>query len=61
MGRQILADRMTLARIHGKKITTTTTTHPRPSPLFPSRLKSGYAQGEATAQRLFDEVLAALL
>jgi predicted acylesterase/phospholipase RssA len=61
MGRQILADRMTLARLHGKKISVATTTHPRPSPLFPSRLKSGYAMGEATAQQLFDDELAALL
>jgi len=61
MGRQILADRMTLARIHGKKITAATTTHPRPSPLFPGRLKSGYALGEVTAQKLFDEELKTLL
>lgn len=61
MGRQILADRMKLARLHGKKISVATTTHPRPSPLFPGRLKSGYALGEATAQQLFDEELKALL
>ncbi len=61
MGRQILADRMTLARLHGKKVTLITTTHPRPSPLFPGRLKSGYALGEATAQQLYDEVLKGLL
>jgi predicted acylesterase/phospholipase RssA len=61
MGRQILADRMMLARIHGKKVTITTTTHPRPSPLFPGRLNSGYALGEATAQQLYDEVLKGLL
>ena len=61
MGRQILADRMTLARLHGKKVTLMTTTHPRPSPLFPGRLKSGCALGEATAQQLYDEVLKGLL
>jgi hypothetical protein len=38
-----------------------TTKHPRPSPLFPGRLKSSYALGEATAQQLYDEVLKGLL
>lgn len=61
MKRQILADRIELARLHGKKVTLITTTHPRPSPLFPSRLKNGYAQGEATAQQLFDTALKQLL
>ncbi len=61
MNRQILADRLELARLNGKKTTVVTTTHPRPSPLFPDRLRSGYALGEATAQKLFDEELSALL
>jgi len=58
---QVLTDRMELARLHGKKITLITTTHPRPSPLLPGRLKIGYAQGAATAQQLFDTTLAQLL
>lgn len=58
---QVLADRLELARLHGKKITLITTTHPRPSPLFPGRLKACYAQGEAAAQQLFDTTLAPLL
>lgn len=61
MGRQILADRLRLAALHGKKITLIDTVHPRPSPLFPSRLEKGYALGEATAQRLFDETISTLL
>lgn len=61
MSRQILADRITLARLHGKGITVATTLHQRPSPFFPGRLKNNYALGEATAQRLFDETLSKLL
>ncbi|MBL9179000.1 MAG: patatin-like phospholipase family protein [Verrucomicrobiaceae bacterium] len=61
MSRQILADRLELARLHGKKITLVSTVHPRPSPLFPGRLKTGYALGEAAAQKLFDETLSKLL
>lgn len=61
LSRQILADRMELARLHGKKVTLATTVHPRPSPLFPGRLKTSYALGEDAAQRLFDETLSKLL
>jgi len=61
MSSQILADRMALARLHGKRITVATTLHHRPSPLFPGRLKHNYALGEATAQQLFDETLSKLL
>lgn len=57
MGDQIMADRIELARLHGKKLTVVTTVHSRPSPFLPGRLKNGYAHGEATAQRLFDESL----
>jgi len=61
MSRQILADRLELARLHGKKVTLVSTVHPRPSPLFPGRLKIGYALGEAAAQKLFDETLSKML
>ncbi len=61
MSRQILDDRIELARLHGKKTTLITTTHPRPSPLFPGRLKNCYQMGEETAQRLFDTELGKLL
>lgn len=61
MGRQILADRLRLAGLHGKKITVITTEHARPSPLFPRGLKHRYALGEATAQKLYDEHLAQLV
>jgi NTE family protein len=54
MCRQILADRIELARLHGKKLTVITTTHARPSPLFPGRLQQCYEQGDVTAQKLFD-------
>ncbi len=60
MGRQIMADRVRLAEMHGKRVTTITTVHRRPSPLFPRSLKEHYATGEATAQKLYDEHLAAL-
>lgn len=60
MGRQILADRLRLAELHGKKVTTITTIHARPSPLYPRGLKDRYAIGEATAQKLYDEHLASL-
>lgn len=59
LSRQILTDRIELARLHGKKLTVVTTVHPRPSPLFPGRLKSGYTLGEETARRLFESELAA--
>lgn len=58
MSRQILEDRIRLARLYGKKLTVVTTHHPRPSPLFPSTLRDRYAQGEAAAQKLFDDHLA---
>lgn len=61
LSRQILADRLELARLHGKAITLATTVHPRPSPLFPSRLKTSYALGEESAQKLYDETLSKLL
>ena len=54
LSRQILADRIELARLSGKKLTIITTTHPRPSPLFPGRLKETYALGEATVREWFD-------
>lgn len=60
MGRQILADRLRLAEVHGKKVTLVTTEHARPSPLWPRGLKDRYAIGEATAQKLYDEHLAQL-
>jgi NTE family protein len=59
--RQILADRLELARLHGKQVTLVTSVHPRPSPLFPGRLKSSYELGEASAQKLHDETLSKLL
>ena len=58
MNRQILDDRIELARLHGKKLTIITTNHSRPSPLFPGRLKHCYELGDATAQQLFDAQLA---
>ena len=54
MNRQILNDRIELARLHGKKHTIITTSHSRPSPFFPGRLKQCYELGDATAQKLFD-------
>lgn len=57
LNRQILNDRIELARLHGKKLTIITTTHSRPSPFFPGRLKQCYELGNATAQTLFDTVL----
>ena len=54
MNRQILNDRIELARLHGKKLTIITTNHARPSPLFPGKLKQCYELGDATAQQLFD-------
>lgn len=57
LNRQILNDRIELARLHGKKLTIITTTHSRPSPFFPGRLKQCYELGDATAQTLFDTVL----
>jgi NTE family protein len=61
MNRQILADRIELARLHGKKITVITTLQNRPSPLFPSRLKEYYPMGENAAQKLYDTELSKLL
>ena len=61
LNRQILTDRIELARLHGKKMTVITTIHSRPSPLFPGRLKERYSMGEETAQKLFDETLSKLL
>ena len=58
MNRQILNDRLELARLHGKKLTIITTSHSRPSPFFPGRLKQCYELGDATAQQLFDTELA---
>lgn len=58
MNRQILNDRIELARLHGKKLTIITTSHARPSPLFPARLKELYELGDATAQQFFDTQLA---
>lgn len=52
LNRQILNDRIELARLHGKKLSIITTTHGRPSPLFPGRLKECYELGEATASQL---------
>ncbi|MFO1485641.1 MAG: patatin-like phospholipase family protein [Verrucomicrobiaceae bacterium] len=61
MNKQIMADRVELARLHGKATSLVTTVHPRPSPLFPGRLKNCYAMGEDAAQRFFDETLAQVL
>lgn len=60
MGRQIMADRLRLAALHGKRITTVTTVHARPTPLYPRGLRQRYALGEATAQKLYEEHLAQL-
>lgn len=60
MGRQIMADRLRLAALHGKRITTVTTVHARPTPLYPRGLRQRYALGEATAQKLYEEKLATL-
>ncbi|MBB5033982.1 patatin-like phospholipase family protein [Prosthecobacter vanneervenii] len=57
MNRQLLADRIELARLHGKKLTFITTTHPRPSPFAPKRLKHYYEHGEATAGKLLETAL----
>ncbi|WP_395743917.1 patatin-like phospholipase family protein [Prosthecobacter sp.] len=57
MNRQILNDRIELARLHGKKLTIIHTNHARPSPLFPGRLRQLYELGDATAQKLFDTEL----
>lgn len=61
LSRQILDDRIELARLSGKKLSIITTTHPRPSPLFPGRLKEAYALGEATARAWFESEMAGLL
>ncbi len=58
MNRQILNDRIELARLHGKKLTIITTSHARPSPFFPGRLKQCYEMGDATAQKFHAEHLA---
>jgi hypothetical protein len=55
MSRQILADRIELARLHGKKITSHHHAAKRPSPLFPGRLKEYYPMGENAAQKLYDD------
>ena len=57
MNRQILDDRIELARLHGKKLTIVITNHSRPSPLIPGRLRQCYEMGDATAQKLFDAQL----
>ncbi len=57
MNRQILNDRIELARLHGKKLTIITTNHSRPSPFFPGGLKQCYELGDATGQKLIDTVL----
>lgn len=57
MNRQILNDRIELARLHGKKLTIITTNHSRPSPFFPGGLKQCYALGDATAQKLLETEL----
>ncbi|MDB6003569.1 MAG: hypothetical protein JWR15_556 [Prosthecobacter sp.] len=61
LNRQILLDRIELARLHGKKLTVVTTDHARPSPFFPGRLKQCYELGDATAQRFFDTELSKLV
>ncbi len=61
LSRQILADRVELARLGGKKLSIITTEHPRPSPLFPARLKEAYALGEATARQFLESVMAGKL
>jgi predicted acylesterase/phospholipase RssA len=60
LNRQILLDRIELARLNGKKLTIVTTDHARPSPLFPGRLQQCYDMGDATAQKFHAEHLAAL-
>jgi NTE family protein len=60
LNRQVLNDRIELARLHGKKLTIITTDHSRPSPLFPGRLKECYDMGDATAQKLHAEHLVPL-
>lgn len=60
LNRQILLDRIELARLHGKKLTIVTTDHTRPSPFFPGRLKQCYELGDATAQKFYDAELAVL-
>ncbi len=57
LNRQILNDRIELARLHGKKLTIITTCHSRPSPFFPGGLKQCYELGDASAQKLFDTEL----
>lgn len=57
LNRQILLDRIELARLHGKKLTIVTTDHARPSPLFPGRLKECYEMGDATARKFYDTEL----
>jgi NTE family protein len=54
MNRQLLAYRVELARLHGKKLTFITTNHARPSPFFPGRLRQCYELGDATALKLFE-------
>lgn len=61
LSRQILADRIEFAKLHGKKLTVVTTVHPRPSPLSPGRLNGGYALGEESARQLCESELAACL
>ena len=58
MNRQLLDDRIELARLYGKKLTIISTKHSRPSPFFPGRLKELYDLGDATAQNFFDGQLA---
>ncbi len=61
LSRQILLDRIELARLHGKKLTVVTTDHARPSPFFPGRLKQCYELGDATAKKFFDTELSKLV
>ncbi len=57
MNRQILDDRIELARLYGKKLSIIVTHHSRPSPFFPGRLKECYGMGEDTARQFFDTQL----
>jgi len=61
MGRQILEDRVVMARLYGKKLTIVETSHARPSPLAPRTLKDCYVMGEAAAQKFYEEELAETL
>ncbi len=58
---QLLAYRLRLAEMHGKRVTIATTTHDRPTLFSGKQMPGFYAAGVAEAQRFFDTELKALI